>query len=356
MTTVSSERTSLWRRIPARGPWLIICLFLLAGLIAAALYDLYGRQTPVVENMVPQAAKELPPDVQARAAALAEENRKLEEELDRQRSQPIDCPPGQHPEQKASAPTNRVSPVVGAAAGLPPGAVKDIPATGKAPILSNKELSDRLEKSTVLVLTSNGIATGFFIGPQTIVTNRHAIETATDGVIFVTSRSLGAVQRVRLTNATPGAAQVGAPDFAILRMDGAVAPATLALTPEAPKLAAVYTAGYPGLSVIRDAGFRRLIKGDAFSAPDLNLTRGEVQSHQTSPAGLPMIVHTASVLGGNSGGPLVDNCGRVVGVNTFIAVDQQQSGRLNYAQSSGALVQFLKNNNIGAQTDPRPCD
>jgi S1-C subfamily serine protease len=239
-----------------------------------------------------------------------------------------------------------------------PGSVKDIPAIGKAAVLSNKALTDRLEKSTVLILTSNGIATGFFIGPQTIVTNRHAIETATDGVIFVTSRSLGAVQKVRLTNATAGAAQMGAPDFAILRMDGAVAPApaTLALTPEAPKLASVYAAGYPGLSVIRDEGFRRLIKGDAFSAPDLNLTRGEVQSHQTSPAGLPMVVHTASVLGGNSGGPLVDNCGRVVGVNTFIAVDQQQSGRLNYAQSSGALVQFLKNNNIGAQADLRPCD
>lgn len=354
MTATGSDNPSLWRRIPARGPWLVVSLFLLAGLIAVALYYFYGRQAPIVENVVPQAGKELPPDVQARAAALAEENRKLEEELDKQRGQTIDCPPGQHPEQKSSGPTNRVSPAA-ATTGVPMGAAKDIPATGKAPILSNKELIDRLEKSTVLVLTSNGIATGFFIGPQTIVTNRHAIETATDGVIFVTSRSLGAVQRVRLTNATPGAAQLGAPDFAILRMDGAVAPATLPLTPEAPKLAVVYTAGYPGLSVVRDAGFRRLIKGDAFAAPDLNLTRGEVQSHQTSPAGLPMIVHTASVLGGNSGGPLVDNCGRVVGVNTFITVDQQQSGRLNYAQSSGALAQFLKNNNIGAQSDLRPC-
>lgn len=351
MTTASPDQPPLWRRIPARGLWLVVSLLLLAALIAVVLYYLFGREAPVVENVVPQPGKELSAEVKARAAALAEENRKLEEELDRQRSQPIDCPPGQHP-QRTEAPTNRVSPTAAAV----PGSVKDVPATGKAPALSSKALTDRLEKSTVLVLTSTGIATGFFIGPQTIVTNRHAIEAATDGVIFVTSRSLGAVQRVRLTNATPGAAQMGAPDFAILRMDGAVAPATLALTPEAPKLASVYAAGYPGLSVIRDSGFRRLIKGDAFSAPDLNLTRGEVQSHQTSPAGLPMIVHTASVLSGNSGGPLVDNCGRVVGVNTFITVDQQQSGRLNYAQSSGALVQFLKNNSIGAQADLRPCD
>jgi len=109
MTTASSDKPSLWRRIPARGPWLVISLFLLAGLIAVALYYFFWRQPPVVENVVPQAGKELPADVKARAAALAEENRKLEEELDKQRSQPIDCPPGQHPQQRTEAPANRVS-------------------------------------------------------------------------------------------------------------------------------------------------------------------------------------------------------------------------------------------------------
>lgn len=349
MTTLSSDNPSLWRRIPARGPWLIISLLLLAGLIAAALYYLYGRTPPIVENVVPQASKELPADVQARAAALAEENRKLEEALDKQRSQPIDCPPGQHPQQ-TGATTNRVSP----AAAVAPGPLKDLPKTGTAALLPTKALTDRLEKSTVLILTSNSIATGFFIGPQTIVTNRHAVETAKDGVIFVTSRSLGVVRQVRVTAAT-SASEPGAPDFAILQMDGAVAPATLALTPEAPKLSTVYAAGYPGLTMVKDTGFRRLIKGDAFSSPDLNLTRGEVQSLQTTTAGLPVVVHTASVLGGNSGGPLVDGCGRVVGVNTFIAVDQEQSGRVSYAQSSGALVRFLSQNKVPVQADIRPC-
>ncbi|MCX7354943.1 MAG: serine protease [Alphaproteobacteria bacterium] len=354
MTTVSSERPSLWRRIPARGPWLVICFFLLAGLIAVALYYFYGRQAPVVENLVPQAAKELPPDVQARAAALAEENRKLEEELDKQRSQPIDCPPGQHPEQKASAPTNRVSPAAGSAVGVPPGAAREIPATGKAPILSNKELSDRLEKSTVLLIVDGGSGTGFFIGPQTIVTNRHVAEKARDGIVLVTSRSLGRVQAARVMAMTPKGG-TGSLDFALLRLETAIAPAPLTLTPSVPKLSSVYAAGYPGLIMQGDRGFMRLASGDAFASPDLSLTRGEVQSLQTTVIGLPAIVHTASVLGGNSGGPLVDSCGRVVGVNTFIAVDQEQSGRVSYAQPTGELVRFLNQSKASAQTDTRPC-
>src|SRR3546814_12594507 len=84
-----------------------------------------------------------------------------------------------------------------------------------------------------------------------------------------------------------------------------------------------------------------LIAGDAGPTPDLNLTQGVVQSVQNSPQGVPVLVHTASVLQGNSGGPLVDACGRVVGINTFIAVDAEKSARVSSSQTTAIIPGFL---------------
>jgi S1-C subfamily serine protease len=70
---------------------------------------------------------------------------------------------------------------------------------------------------------------------------------------------------------------------------------------------------------------------------------------------MPLIVHTASIAKGNSGGPLVDGCGRVVGINTFINVDQSQSAKINYAIRSEAMATFLQGAGASVRADSRPC-
>ncbi|MBN9425143.1 MAG: hypothetical protein J0H09_01435 [Burkholderiales bacterium] len=67
------------------------------------------------------------------------------------------------------------------------------------------------------------------------------------------------------------------------------------------------------------------------AAPDLNLTQGVVQSLQSGTGGTPLIVHTTAIARGNSGGPLVDRCGRAAGVNTFMNIDQRESAKIHYA-------------------------
>jgi S1-C subfamily serine protease len=104
-----------------------------------------------------------------------------------------------------------------------------------------------------------------------------------------------------------------------------------------------------------DSNFRRLLEGDLSAAPDLNLTQGTVQSFQSGEGGMPLVVHTASIAKGNSGGPLVDGCGRVIGVNTFISVDQDQSSKINYAIRSQVMAGFLQSAGASARTDTRPC-
>ena len=351
-TAIGRPRTSLWQRIPARGPWIALLVLLLAALLSLAFWLFVWRTPPIVEHIVPGAAPELPEEVRESAGRLAEENQALEQELARRLTTIAECPPGQIMRRSASEP--------------PAGASPDIaserlylwstdPAQSEpAQTLPSAVLAERLEKGTVLILTENGLATGFFVAPQVIVTNRHAVEGAADGFVLVTSRSLGQVRPGRVLAASPGG-PVGAPDFAVVRLEVGTAPGVLPLAGDVAKLTPVIASGYPGLTLMNDTGFRRLVQGDITAAPDLNVTRGEVQSLQTSPRGMPIILHTADILQGNSGGPLVDTCGRVVGVNTFINVDQENAGRVSYAQATTALAQFLIENGIAATIEGQPC-
>jgi S1-C subfamily serine protease len=220
-------------------------------------------------------------------------------------------------------------------------------------------LAKRLEEATAIVLVDGGRAgtgmgTGFFISPTLLVTNRHVVEDSTTTSVLVSSKALGSLRRATVLKVTRNA-EIGNPDFALLRMEDGTSTGALDLSPEAPKLAGVVAAGYPAVVVKSDPSFQRMLSGDISAAPDLNLTKGAVQSLQTGPDGTPLLVHTASIAKGNSGGPLVDGCGRVVGVNTFINVDQSQSAKINYAIRSPAIAGFVKAAGATARMDSRPC-
>src|SRR6516225_3723236 len=101
--------------------------------------------------------------------------------------------------------------------------------------------------------------------------------------------------------------------------------------------------------------FRWLVSGDASAAPELVLSRGEVQAVQQSPSGTEVLVHSGDVMQGSSGGPIVDTCGRAIGMNTYIAVDEQQSGRVSYALSALSLESFVRQAGIPLTVQETPC-
>jgi S1-C subfamily serine protease len=220
--------------------------------------------------------------------------------------------------------------------------------------LGQRALVDLLSHAVVLVLTENSSASGFFIAPNFVVTNRHAVEGAKDGQVGITSKTLAQLHIGRVVAMTPEGPK-GAADYAIVRLDDVQSEAVLPLSLAHDALTPIVSAGYPGLTIVNDAGFRRLVSGDASAAPELVLSRGEVQAVQQSPSGTEVLVHSGDVMQGSSGGPIVDTCGRAIGMNTYIAVDEQQSGRVSYALSARSLESFVRHAGVPLTVQETPC-
>jgi S1-C subfamily serine protease len=71
--------------------------------------------------------------------------------------------------------------------------------------------------------------------------------------------------------------------------------------------------------------------------------------------GFPVITHSAQIAEGNSGGPLTDLCGRVVGVNTWYRSNRSGPQAVNMAQGPDTVREFLQAKGIAFQTDAQPC-
>ena len=115
----------------------------------------------------------------------------------------------------------------------------------------------------------------------------------------------------------------GYPDLAVLKaaepVPGRVALPLLADDDQVHSGDAVYALGYPGSSDYMDEEFygRKLLGG----VEDVTVTRGVVSRLTTSKNVLDntrIIQHDAIVNHGNSGGPLINEDGAVIGINTYI--------------------------------------
>lgn len=106
----------------------------------------------------------------------------------------------------------------------------------------------------------------------------------------------------------------GYPDYAIIRATEPVSgykPLPLLSSESIPDGETVYALGYPG--IVSDASVTH------YGIDDITATNGIVSQHmQYAPAGNTwVLMHTAQISGGNSGGPLINSSGAVVGLNTY---------------------------------------
>ena len=188
--------------------------------------------------------------------------------------------------------------------------------------------------------------TGFFVGtpgedPEYIVTNCHVVEE-----FILAGKALGGGELHVLFDQNDEAEAYlvdydAEKDLAILRLENPTdkrVPLQLREPEDAMLGDEVYAVGYP---LAADLTVQAV---NSFSASDATVTTGSIGRFLTeSGTGRRLIQTDTAMSGGNSGGPLIDGDGAVLGINTAVSnLDQN----LFYAVSVTELMPMLDRNNV----------
>jgi hypothetical protein len=225
-----------------------------------------------------------------------------------------------------------------------------------------KDIYQNADKSIVLIYVkfpgkSNfGAGSGFMVAPNIIATNHHVIEDAVKIVTLTPDRTGdGKSYPAEVIWSSPKS------DLALLRVPALDLPA-LVLAEKLPTKGNQVTAiGYPGVA-------DNVVD---FKGIESTLTQGVIGRIVDSPLidggpSINLIQHSAAINQGNSGGPLLDHCGRVIGINTGKAKGKiikdssggfavSQSDGISLAVSTSALLNGLKASNLSYTTSDLDC-
>lgn len=189
---------------------------------------------------------------------------------------------------------------------------------------------------------------GFAVAPQRVVTNAHVVLDALrdeDLRIGIVPSEGGEAASARVVSVN------SRNDLALLEITGdlRLPPLVLAGGPVADS-GESYSVGYP-MNVDRAQG---LEIGDIFRAQPPVKSRGFLAGTRPSRQ-FDTVLHTAPIARGNSGGPLLDGCGRVLGVNSFGADTTSSDAEFFFAVSNRELAPFLRENGVEPRISDSTC-
>jgi S1-C subfamily serine protease len=288
----------------------------------------------------------------ARNSALEEEIQRLEqalrddpcvalELLRRQNPSLQPLPPGALPAPGQSQPAEPTQGESNNLSGQPAGS-ENLPPINQPPAPAN--VGQLLEQATVFILALDSdsqvrMGSGFFVAPGIIISNRHVVGSE-HSRIMAGNPAMGGMRPGQVIAVSSQEKR----DYALVRLAGTEAMPFLRIGEGAKRTERISAWGFPAFITTADPKLQALIEGDVSAAPEVVYSEGVVSVVLDGQP--PIIVHTAALSQGNSGGPLVSEQGVAAGINTMIKLAAESYNQSSLALPGEDMAAFMRENGI----------
>jgi len=256
---------------PSRGTSPIVAIVVAVLVIGGAGYWMFLRPAPSITTKLELTAEDEPEPAAADAAAPKADVSPERRAWDAAAANSPDAPPA-----KDADPAT-------------PEAATPAPLSASA---TTEEMVARVMPAIVLIETTSGRGSGFFVRHDTLITNVHVVEN--DGYVTL-RKSDGSTMNARVETKAP------ALDIAILKV----------ATPSASQVVIPM-----GSAHSLRAGQEIVVIGSALGTLQNSVSRGIVSGLRTS-GGATLVQTDAAANPGNSGGPMLDRTGAAIGITTM---------------------------------------
>lgn len=193
-----------------------------------------------------------------------------------------------------------------------------------------------------------GHGSGVVVAPNVILTNAHVVDEdamETRITVRIVPSEGGKSYDAAVVDRSSGN------DLALIQLQGGARLTPSAFFPGAVEDGSdVFAIGYPGGVDIAQG-----LSMDDMLRPQVPVkTKGSLSGGRSAKQ-FETLLHTAAIGSGNSGGPLVDACGRVIGINSFGTVSDGNDAEFFFAISNREVRSFLARNTIKFRSVDGPC-